>query len=238
MTRGRRTNKQTVPPQFHTRLLLSRLFSHSHRYLIVSNLILSYLTSSFPLILCHKSICSALPSPPHLIMAQWKGLNKLARLTTLASTGACTGVVIILAVLFSSVLFWFALVCSVCSRCMFVCICLSVCVWWCIESWAGCCNDCGICCLTCLFPCIQYGMNAETLDGSSCFGNACCYMLCGACTCCIHGPRRRLLREKYGLQEDCNDYIITCPMCSPCAICQEAREMKARGPPPNQTMGY
>jgi len=56
------------------------------------------------------------------------------------------------------------------------------------------------------------------------------------CCWCVHKDRRRLLREKYHLAEEpCNDCLTTC-CCGPCAICQEAREMEKRGPPPTQGM--
>jgi Cys-rich protein (TIGR01571 family) len=49
------------------------------------------------------------------------------------------------------------------------------------------------------------------------------------CCCLIHTVRREQFREKYGLEEGaCGDCFITC-CCGPCAICQEAREMKVRG---------
>jgi len=105
------------------------------------------------------------------------------------------------------------------------------------ESWIDCCGNCGICCVTCMCPCIQYGLNAEKLDGSSCVTNALLLMFCGWLPCFVQGPRRKLLRQRYGLQEDCPDFLIHC-LCPLCAICQEAREMQNRGPPPNQTMGY
>ena len=41
--------------------------------------------------------------------------------------------------------------------------------------------------------------------------------------------KRKLLREKYGLREEpCNDCLVTA-FCAPCANCQDARELKARG---------
>lgn len=52
--------------------------------------------------------------------------------------------------------------------------------------------------------------------------------LCGCC-CIIHTIQRGQLREKYRLEEDiCGDCLITC-CCPQCAMCQEARELKARG---------
>jgi Cys-rich protein (TIGR01571 family) len=39
--------------------------------------------------------------------------------------------------------------------------------------------------------------------------------------------KRRALRNRYGLQEDCNDCVAT-TFCPACAVCQEARELKFR----------
>lgn len=39
--------------------------------------------------------------------------------------------------------------------------------------------------------------------------------------------KRRTLRQRYGLQEDCNDCLAT-TCCAACAVCQEARELKFR----------
>lgn len=39
--------------------------------------------------------------------------------------------------------------------------------------------------------------------------------------------KRQQLRNQYGLQEDCNDCLATA-CCGPCAVCQEARELKNR----------
>ena len=46
--------------------------------------------------------------------------------------------------------------------------------------------------------------------------------------CCLtHMGKRKTLRDRFGLQEDCNDCVAT-TFCSVCAICQEARELKFR----------
>lgn len=39
--------------------------------------------------------------------------------------------------------------------------------------------------------------------------------------------KRKALRNSFDLQEDCNDCVAT-TFCAPCAICQEARELKTR----------
>ena len=41
--------------------------------------------------------------------------------------------------------------------------------------------------------------------------------------------QRKNMRQKYNLKEEpANDCVVTL-CCSPCALCQEAREMKSRG---------
>ena len=52
-------------------------------------------------------------------------------------------------------------------------------------------------------------------------------MGCSLC-CVVHAGKRQNLRTRYGLQEDCNDWLATC-LCAPCAVCQEARELQSRG---------
>ncbi|CAF3747151.1 unnamed protein product [Rotaria magnacalcarata] len=49
------------------------------------------------------------------------------------------------------------------------------------------------------------------------------------CCCLIHTVKRGQLRRKYSLEEGvCADCLMTC-CCPPCAICQDAREIKVRG---------
>ncbi|CAF3977498.1 unnamed protein product [Rotaria sp. Silwood1] len=43
--------------------------------------------------------------------------------------------------------------------------------------------------------------------------------------------KRKALRNRFGLEEDCNDCLAT-TCCAPCAICQEARELKYRSAVP------
>ncbi|CAF5066189.1 unnamed protein product, partial [Rotaria sp. Silwood1] len=62
----------------------------------------------------------------------------------------------------------------------------------------------------------------------------CCvwYLLEGLGLCClVHSGKRQTLRSRFGLQEDCNDCVAT-TFCAPCAICQEARELKYRSVAP------
>jgi len=59
----------------------------------------------------------------------------------------------------------------------------------------------------------------------------CLYALTANCSLCWipHMFEREKIRAKYNLKEDpCGDCPVTL-CCSPCALCQEAREMKSRG---------
>ncbi|MEW5308354.1 MAG: hypothetical protein WDW38_000322 [Sanguina aurantia] len=90
------------------------------------------------------------------------------------------------------------------------------------QCWTNCSLCCvGICCTTCL-----YGDNYSRVHGSGCV-SAC--MLCTFCpffACCFASELRLELRSKYGLERDHNDFLLH-TLCSPCAICQEARELLA-----------
>ncbi len=59
----------------------------------------------------------------------------------------------------------------------------------------------------------------------------CAYSILTSCYLCWlpHWYERQALREKYNLTEnpECGD-LLTTIFCSPCALCQEAREMKSR----------
>jgi Cys-rich protein (TIGR01571 family) len=92
-----------------------------------------------------------------------------------------------------------------------------------------CFDDCDVCCYGwCCTPCL-YGENAEKIDGSSCYGSCFIWWLLyewDLC-CLVHMGKREALRNRFGLQEDCNDCVAT-TFCASCAICQEARELKFR----------
>jgi len=98
------------------------------------------------------------------------------------------------------------------------------------NSLCGCFDDMGSCCLTWCCPCIQYGKNYEKVHNSGCFSQCflwCCLSCCGL-QCCLHKELRSDVRQRYGLPEGCGDCLTTW-CCGPCAICQEARELKDRG---------
>ncbi|CAF3169988.1 unnamed protein product [Rotaria socialis] len=111
------------------------------------------------------------------------------------------------------------------------------------ESLFGCCDDFPICCFgCCCTPCL-FGSNAEKIDDSSCLGFCCIYWLLAHFYMCWlpHYLKREKLRRIYNLREDatCSDIPATL-CCGPCALCQEAREMKSRGHNgrSNQQMSY
>ncbi len=85
---------------------------------------------------------------------------------------------------------------------------------------------CGCWCTACLF-----GTNAEKTDGSDCLICSALYCILGHFYLCWlpHAMKRKVLRQKYGLKEDpCHDCLVA-GFCGPCGLCQEAREIKARG---------
>ncbi|MCO5566694.1 hypothetical protein L7F22_020372 [Adiantum nelumboides] len=88
-------------------------------------------------------------------------------------------------------------------------------------------------CITCLAPCVTFGQLAEILDTGtrSCLMNAIFYMgaACVACPWVYSTQYRTKLRLKFGLPPaPCNDCVVHF-FCEPCALCQESRELKARG---------
>lgn len=100
-----------------------------------------------------------------------------------------------------------------------------------LESLCGCFDDFGICCQGWFCPQSLFGKNAEKIDGSSCCGMCCLYLILSSCGLCWipHCNKRGILREKYGLNEEpCGDCPTTC-FCGPLALCQEARFLKKRG---------
>ncbi|CAF3316913.1 unnamed protein product [Rotaria socialis] len=71
-------------------------------------------------------------------------------------------------------------------------------------------------------------------DGGTCLYGFCCtpclFVLGSVYLCWVpHYFERQKLREKYNLKSNpsCGDCPTTL-LCSPCALCQEARELKAR----------
>ncbi|GLI66863.1 hypothetical protein VaNZ11_010850 [Volvox africanus] len=88
------------------------------------------------------------------------------------------------------------------------------------------CGDPGTCCfgLLCL-PCL-FGRNYAQFRGNGCCGACCLYFWCPCLACYFASDLRRSIRDKYNLlPEPCNDFTVHC-FCSPCALCQESREMR------------
>ncbi|KAF8703351.1 hypothetical protein HU200_032149 [Digitaria exilis] len=97
-----------------------------------------------------------------------------------------------------------------------------------------CFDDVGGCCLTIFCPCVTFGRIAGIVDqgATSCCASGTLYLLLQAVTgmacfysCCY----RSKLRTQYGLTETpCADCCVHF-CCEACALCQEYRELKARG---------
>eukprot|EP01101_Sappina_pedata_P013163 TRINITY_DN9447_c0_g1_i1.p1 TRINITY_DN9447_c0_g1~~TRINITY_DN9447_c0_g1_i1.p1 ORF type:complete len:155 (+),score=15.42 TRINITY_DN9447_c0_g1_i1:30-467(+) len=100
----------------------------------------------------------------------------------------------------------------------------------------GCFSDMSSCCLSCCCPCIQFGSNAEKINGSNSV-LMCCLWIVAAHFCCasnlVGGFFRSELREKNGIEgSTCGDFCTHC-CCTCCSLAQEARELEAR---PNNTV--
>ncbi|KAK9828699.1 hypothetical protein WJX72_001590 [[Myrmecia] bisecta] len=94
-----------------------------------------------------------------------------------------------------------------------------------------CCSDGALCCFGYhLTPCL-FGDNVDRLRGGGCC-SPCLSYYCLSLFCLqglVAGETRAALRNKYNLpQEPCDDCVVHC-FCTPCAVCQEARELKRRG---------
>ncbi|RLN38948.1 cell number regulator 10-like [Panicum miliaceum] len=97
-----------------------------------------------------------------------------------------------------------------------------------------CFDDCGLCCLTCWCPCITFGRVAEIVDSgaTSCGTSGALYALLAYLTGCqwIYScTYRSKMRAQFGLPENpcCDCCVHFC--CEPCALCQQYKELKARG---------
>ena len=92
-------------------------------------------------------------------------------------------------------------------------------------------------CLPSFFcPCVQFGVNASVV-GERCGMSCALYLLLAHfyCCCLVHAPVRTKIRARYHLQGDeAEDCLAT--LCGCTSIAQEAREIKARGPPPAMAM--
>ncbi|KAJ1292847.1 hypothetical protein BS78_01G021500 [Paspalum vaginatum] len=97
-----------------------------------------------------------------------------------------------------------------------------------------CFDDCGLCCLTCWCPCVTFGRVAEIVDrgATSCGTGGALYALLAYLTGCqwIYScTYRAKMRAQFGLPDvPCCDCLVHF-CCEPCALCQQYRELKARG---------
>ncbi|KAI3945616.1 hypothetical protein MKW92_032097 [Papaver armeniacum] len=115
------------------------------------------------------------------------------------------------------------------------------------TSLCGCFDDGNNCCLTYWCPCITFGQTSEIIDrGSSfdcgfksfiyfaatCGANGALYALIGVFTGCswIYSCMYRTkFIQLYNLEgSSCNDCLIHF-CCTPCALCQDYRELKNKG---------
>ncbi|KAF5839460.1 PLAC8 family-domain-containing protein [Dunaliella salina] len=100
------------------------------------------------------------------------------------------------------------------------------------EQWrtgiAGCFEDCFICGVGSCLTGFLYGENYRKIYGYG-FTCACLmYTIMPCFACCFANTTRAELRKKYNLvEEPCGDCCIHF-FCSPCAVCQEARELRIR----------
>ncbi|XP_054786112.1 cell number regulator 2-like [Prosopis cineraria] len=100
-----------------------------------------------------------------------------------------------------------------------------------------CFEDPGNCLLTSCFPCVTFGLSAEVIDKGNtscpCAGFVFCCMAYMGCVCLYSCTYRSKLRRLFDLPEEpCNDCCVHY-WCTVCAICQEYRELKARGLSPS-----
>ncbi|KAG0546810.1 hypothetical protein BDA96_01G025900 [Sorghum bicolor] len=129
------------------------------------------------------------------------------------------------------------------------------------QQWSSglfdCLDDCHICCLTYWCPCITFGRIAEMVDrgATSCGTSGALYaviacLTASQCTWVYSCTYRAMMRAQFGLPEaPCADCLVHL-CCEPCALCQQYRELTARGldpvhgwdfnaamyPPPTQGM--
>jgi Cys-rich protein (TIGR01571 family) len=97
-----------------------------------------------------------------------------------------------------------------------------------------CANDPENALITACFPCITFGQIAEVVDNgqTSCSTSGCIYCLIASfigIPCIMSCSYRTKIRNRYGLMETpAPDWATHC-FCEWCALCQEYRELKARG---------
>ncbi|KAG2489090.1 hypothetical protein HYH03_012316 [Edaphochlamys debaryana] len=88
------------------------------------------------------------------------------------------------------------------------------------------CDDTRLCLQGCFCTSCLFGSNYAALRDTGCWGPCCLYFWCRCMVCMFASDVRHEIRAKYNLRpEPCND-LVTHLFCSPCALCQEAREVR------------
>ncbi|KAJ4874587.1 Protein PLANT CADMIUM RESISTANCE 12 [Raphanus sativus] len=98
-------------------------------------------------------------------------------------------------------------------------------------------EDCHICVQTAIVPCVSFARNTEIVNRGTtpCINAGLIHLALGFVGCCwlYAFPSRSRLREHFALPEEpCSDYWVHI-CCTPCAICQESRELKNQGADPS-----
>ncbi|KAJ4459457.1 hypothetical protein PAPYR_4504 [Paratrimastix pyriformis] len=103
-----------------------------------------------------------------------------------------------------------------------------------LSSIFSCFSDRSVCCSGFFCPCFMISKTAERISGKP--NCAVCF---GSCLClpCFSLWERGLVREKYGLQEQCCADFLAAFCCSPCSVCQEFREVELRSRQQTYTSG-
>ncbi|CAH8358859.1 unnamed protein product [Eruca vesicaria subsp. sativa] len=94
-----------------------------------------------------------------------------------------------------------------------------------------------ICVQTAILPCVSFAQNSEIVSRGTipCLNAGLIHLALGFVGCCwlYAFPSRSRLREHFALPEKpCSDYWVHI-CCTPCAICQESRELKNQGADPS-----
>ncbi|XP_047056417.1 cell number regulator 2-like [Lolium rigidum] len=109
-----------------------------------------------------------------------------------------------------------------------------------VNPWStglfDCMEDPGICCLTCICPCMTFGLMAEIVDRGATSSGASGAMYIGmgvmtgwGCQWIYTWFYRTKMRAQYGLQETPYPDCCVTAFCEPLAICQQFRELRNRG---------
>ncbi|VVA94505.1 unnamed protein product [Arabis nemorensis] len=98
-------------------------------------------------------------------------------------------------------------------------------------------EDGHICVQTAIMPCVSFAQNSEIVNRGAipCMNAGVIHLALGFVGCCwlYAFPSRSRLREHFALPEEpCRDFWVHL-FCTPCAICQESRELKNRGADPS-----